>query len=65
LSEAHARIQQVVEGVPAARAVYDVSRRLQVDMPICHEIFRILHEGKAAREVVVALMGRDVRSETD
>jgi glycerol-3-phosphate dehydrogenase (NAD(P)+) len=65
LSEAHARIQQVVEGVPAARAVYDVSRRLQVDMPICHEIFRVLHEGKAAREVVVALMGRDVRSETD
>ncbi len=64
-AEAQAHIHQVVEGVTAARAVYDVSQRLRVDMPICHEIFRIMHEGKAVRAVVQALMGRDVRSETD
>ena len=36
---AQSAIHQVVEGVSAARAVYDVAQRLQVEMPICHEIY--------------------------
>jgi glycerol-3-phosphate dehydrogenase (NAD(P)+) len=63
--EAQREIQQVVEGLPAARAIYEVAQRLQVDMPICQEIYRIMHEDKPVRAVVQALMGRDVRSETD
>ncbi len=39
-AEAESAIQQVVEGVPAARAVRDVAQRLGVDMPICREIYR-------------------------
>jgi glycerol-3-phosphate dehydrogenase (NAD(P)+) len=62
---AQREILQVVEGLPAARAVYEVAQRLQVDMPICQEIFRIMHEDKPVRAVVQALMGREVRSETD
>ncbi len=65
LDEAQNGIHQVVEGVPAARAVYAVARRLMVDMPICQEIYRVMHEGKAVRAAVQALMGRDVRSETE
>jgi glycerol-3-phosphate dehydrogenase (NAD(P)+) len=63
--EAQREIQQVVEGLPAARAVYEVAQRLQVDMPICQEIYRIMHEDKPVQAVVEALMGREVRSETD
>jgi glycerol-3-phosphate dehydrogenase (NAD(P)+) len=63
--EAQREIHQVVEGLPAARAVYEVAQRLQVDMPICQEIYRIMHEDKPVRAVVQALMGREVRSETD
>jgi glycerol-3-phosphate dehydrogenase (NAD(P)+) len=63
--EAQREINQVVEGLPAARAVYEVAQRLQVDMPICQEIYRIMHEDKPVRAVVQALMGREVRSETD
>ena len=65
LSEAQSGIHQVVEGLPAARAVYEVSQRLAVDMPICQEIYRIMHEGKPVRAAVQALMGREVRSETE
>jgi glycerol-3-phosphate dehydrogenase (NAD(P)+) len=65
LREAQSSIQQVVEGVSAARAVYDVAQRLGVDMPICQEIYRIMHEGKEVGTVVQALMGRDVRSEAE
>jgi glycerol-3-phosphate dehydrogenase (NAD(P)+) len=65
LDEAQREIHQVVEGVPAARAVYAVAQRLAVDMPICQEIYRVMHEGKPVRAAVQALMGREVRSETE
>jgi glycerol-3-phosphate dehydrogenase (NAD(P)+) len=63
--EAQSAIHQVVEGLPAARAVYEVAQRLAVDMPICQEIYRVMHEGKPVRAAVQALMGREVRSETE
>ncbi len=65
VQEAHGGIHQVVEGVPAARAVYEVAQRLAVDMPICREIFKVMYEDKPVRAAVQALMGREVRSETD
>jgi glycerol-3-phosphate dehydrogenase (NAD(P)+) len=65
LREAQNDIHQVVEGLSAARAVHDVAQRLKVDMPICQEIYRIMHEGKEVRTVVQALMGREVRSEAE
>jgi glycerol-3-phosphate dehydrogenase (NAD(P)+) len=65
LSEAQIEIHQVVEGLPAARAVHDVAQRLDVDMPICREIYQIVHEGRPVRDAVKALMGREVRSETE
>src|ERR1700723_1365695 len=65
LSEAQSSIHQVVEGLPAGRAAYEVAQRLSVDMPICQEIYRIMHEGKPVRAAVQALMGREVRSETE
>ncbi len=65
MSDAQARIGQVVEGLTAARAVYEVAERSGVDMPICGEIYRIMHEGKPVRAAVQALMGREVRSEAE
>src|SRR5450631_304020 len=65
LSDAQNGIHQVVEGLPAARAVTEVARRLAVDMPICQEIYRVMHEGKPVRAAVQALMEREVRSETE
>jgi glycerol-3-phosphate dehydrogenase (NAD(P)+) len=65
LRDAASAIHQVVEGLPAARAVYDVAQRLTVDMPICQEVYRVMHEGKPVRAAVQALMGREVRSETE
>ena len=64
-AQAQGAIHQVVEGVPAARAVYDVAQRLQVDMPICREIYAIMYENKPVRAAVQALMGREVRSEAE
>jgi glycerol-3-phosphate dehydrogenase (NAD(P)+) len=65
LAEAQSGIHQVVEGLPAARAVYTVAQRLSVEMPISQEIYRVMHEGKPVRDVVQALMAREVRSESE
>lgn len=63
MPEAQAEIRQVVEGVMAAEAVTEVADSLGIEMPICHQIFRILHEGAPPREAVGALMGRELKSE--
>jgi glycerol-3-phosphate dehydrogenase (NAD(P)+) len=63
--QAQAEIGQVVEGVLAARAVHDVAHRLDVVMPISEEIYRVLYEGKPAKDAVYALMGRTIKAETD
>jgi glycerol-3-phosphate dehydrogenase (NAD(P)+) len=63
IEEAQEEIQQVVEGVLAAKAVKLVADRMSVEMPICQEIYRILYEGVAPREAVSALMGRALKSE--
>jgi len=55
----------VVEGVTAAIAVRGVAERLGVDMPICLEVYRVMHEGRAVRAALQALMAREVRSETE
>jgi glycerol-3-phosphate dehydrogenase (NAD(P)+) len=63
IEEAQQEIQQVVEGVLAAKAVKQVADRMSVEMPICQEIYRILYEGVPPREAVSALMGRALKPE--
>jgi glycerol-3-phosphate dehydrogenase (NAD(P)+) len=63
--DAQGGIHQVIEGVVASRAVCAVANRLSVEMPICREVFRIMHEGKPVREAVQELMGRELRSESE
>lgn len=63
VEEAQHEIQQVVEGVLAAKAVKEVAGKAQVVMPICDEIYRILYEGVAPREAVGTLMRRGLKPE--
>ena len=63
VDEAQEEIQQVVEGVMAAEAVNEVAEELGIEMPICHEIYRILYQGVQPLEAFAALMGRELTSE--
>jgi glycerol-3-phosphate dehydrogenase (NAD(P)+) len=49
--------------VLAAKAVREVAERLNVEMPICQQIYRILYEGAPPREAVTTLMGRALKPE--
>jgi glycerol-3-phosphate dehydrogenase (NAD(P)+) len=61
--EAQRDIGQVVEGVAASRAVMAVATHHQVDMPICRQVFRTLHEGLSPQDAVKELMQRDIKAE--
>jgi len=63
VEEAQQEIRQVVEGVMAAEAVHEVADELGIEMPICHQVYRILYEGESPREAVGALMRRELKSE--
>ena len=56
-------IGQVVEGVYAAEAVHVLAKRLGVEMPICEQLYRILHQGLDPKAAVEALMSRALKSE--
>jgi glycerol-3-phosphate dehydrogenase (NAD(P)+) len=65
VEEAQEEIQQVVEGVKAAKAVHDVAEKLGIEMPIANQVYRILYEGAAPREAVEALMTRELKPESE
>jgi glycerol-3-phosphate dehydrogenase (NAD(P)+) len=64
-TEAQAQIGQVVEGVPAAKAVRAVALRSGVEMPITEQIYRVLYEGVTPQLAVRSLMQRSVKAEQD
>jgi len=59
------QMRMVAEGVKTAKSVYNLSRKLGVDMPISHEIYRILYEDLDPKEAVYRLMTRDLKQELD
>jgi glycerol-3-phosphate dehydrogenase (NAD(P)+) len=63
--QALAEIGQVVEGYTAAKAAYAVAKRMNVEMPLCAGVYRVLYEGVPARDAVHELMTRPIKSETD
>jgi glycerol-3-phosphate dehydrogenase (NAD(P)+) len=65
LSEILAEMRMVAEGVKTAKSVYNLSRKLGVEMPISHETYRILYEELAPKEAVYRLMTRDLKQELD
>ena len=65
LQEILDHMHMVAEGVKTAKSVYNFSRKLKVEMPICHEIYRILYEDLAPKEAVYRLMTRALKQELD
>ena len=63
IEDAQAEIQQVVEGVLAAKAVHEVADKMDVEMPICQQIYRTLYEGASPKDAVKVLMGRALTAE--
>jgi glycerol-3-phosphate dehydrogenase (NAD(P)+) len=54
---------KTVEGVHAAKVVYEEAKALGIDMPITEEVYRVLYEGATPSQSVQRLMTRELKSE--
>lgn len=63
LSEVLSAMQQTAEGVWTCRAVYHRACSLDLEMPICGEVYRVLYEDKSPLAAVRDLMVREVGGE--
>jgi len=63
LNEVLADIGQEAEGVATARELYQLAQRLNVDMPITEQVYRVLYDERPAQAAVEALLKREPRQE--
>jgi glycerol-3-phosphate dehydrogenase (NAD(P)+) len=58
VKEAEVEVGQTVEGLRAARAIYNKARELELDLPIIEEVYRVLYDGKDPHDAVRDLESR-------
>ncbi|MBF0531724.1 MAG: NAD(P)-dependent glycerol-3-phosphate dehydrogenase [Candidatus Omnitrophica bacterium] len=56
-------MKMVAEGVETVKAVYPLSQKLKIDMPITTEMYRIIYRKKSPLAAVAALMTRKMKAE--
>ena len=56
--QAEIEVGQTVEGLRAARAIYNKARQLQLELPIINEVYRLLYENKNPQDAVADLEKR-------
>ena len=61
--EATETVKMVVEGIPAAVAGYNLSKKVGVELPIIHAAYRILRENADVKQEVLDLMTRPAKPE--
>lgn len=54
---------KTVEGVIAAKIVYEIALEEKIDMPITQQVYEIFYEDKVPQVAIVELMNRDLKSE--
>lgn len=63
LDDIVSEMNMVAEGVKTTRAVLDLAEEYAIEMPIAHQVGRVLYEGARPRDAVLALMTREPKAE--
>lgn len=63
--EAEKKVGMVVEGIYATKAAYDLSKKMNIEMPIVDELYRVLYQGGDAKDAVKNLMLRARKHEME
>jgi len=63
IQEAMRTIGQVVEGYRNTKEVHVLAERMQVEMPICKQIYEVLYNNKPVKEAALTLLARQQTSE--
>lgn len=65
LQDLLAEMHMVAEGVKTARSVFNLSRKMGVEMPISHAVYHVLYDDLDPKTALFALMTRDLKQELD
>lgn len=65
LKEFTQSMKMVVEGVETTKIANEWGKKLNLQLPITEELYRILFEDHPVKEAVTGLMGRALKAETD
>ena len=63
VEEAEREVNMVVEGIKTAKAVYYLSKKYNVDMPIATEVYKVVFENHNVKECISNLMSRSLKPE--
>ncbi len=65
LDEILKEMNMVAEGVKTTRSVYNLSKKLKIELPICNEVYQILFENQPPKDSIPQLMTRALKHELD
>ena len=65
LREILGEMRQVAEGVVTAKSIHMLANKMEVEMPICEQVYRVLYEEKDPRVVVSEFLDRDLKHEIE
>lgn len=65
LQEILGSTKSVAEGIETSVSVYELTRKIQVEMPIIEQVYNVLHRDKNPAEAVNELMSRALKAEFD
>lgn len=57
-------MKMIAEGISTTLSVHQLSRREDVEMPICEQVYRIIYERKNPRDAFQELMSRELKNES-
>jgi glycerol-3-phosphate dehydrogenase (NAD(P)+) len=63
LEQILASTRMVAEGVPTTLAIWELSRRAGIEMPITEQMYAVLYQGRAPRDAIRELMDRQLKHE--
>lgn len=64
-AQAVEQIGMTVEGYYTAKSAYLLSQKMQVDMPIVEQVYKVIYENKTPKEAIRDLMARPKRHESE
>ena len=65
IDEIISEMRMVAEGVKTTKSVYNLSKKLGIDLPICNEVYSVLFEDLSVEKTVEHLMNRSLKHELD
>jgi glycerol-3-phosphate dehydrogenase (NAD(P)+) len=63
LNDILSQTKTVAEGVKTTKSVFDLSKKIGVEMPIAEQVYYILYENRNPKEALKSLMTRELKHE--